>query len=169
MSLRYIPISINSFGNTKANLSATPFNVSSEPIEIVQYPGSAPSSYVVTNFPIEYVLLFIGFALIFLIVLLYTRSWYRGGHDVYVVLGEKEQRERGIKVEYSYHGIKRILRDYFVKFRNRIRCPYCTPRETLNKLIFLKKFVEVYEDVVYGDKQRLDAENVIDEVKRFEK
>lgn len=168
MSLRYIPISINSFGNIKANLNATPFNVSSEPMEIVQYPGSASSSYVVTNFPIEYVLLFVGFALIFLIVLLYTRSWYRGGHDIYVMLGEKEQRERGIKVEYSYHGIKRILRDYFVKFRNRIRCPYCTPRETLNKLIFLKKFVEVYEDVVYGDKQRVDAENVIDEVKRFE-
>ena len=168
MSLRYIPISINSFGNIQMNLSATPPNVSLKPMEFAQYPVPAPSSYTVTNFPIEYVLLFIGFALIFLIVLLYTRSWYRGVHDVYVMLGEKEQRERGIKVEYSYHGLKKILRDYFVKFRNRIRCPYCTPRETLNKLIFLKKFVEVYEDVVYGDKQRVDVENVIDEVKRFE-
>ncbi|MEM0027563.1 MAG: hypothetical protein QXT53_06770 [Ignisphaera sp.] len=169
MSIRYIPVSINSIENIKGNLSSMPVNISLKTTAFVRSPTSSSSLYTLSNFPIEYILLFIGFALIFIITLLYTKSWYREESNVLVQFGEKEYYEEMCKIEYSYYGLKRILRNYFVNFRNRIRCPYCTPRETLSKLSFLKRFVDVYEDVVYGDKQRADVETVIDEVKNIEK
>lgn len=166
MSIRYVPISINSPGGLQANLSGLQGNISLKPINLLNYPSS--SSFIASsNFPVEYLLLALGLALIIFIAILYIRSWYREEPNISILLGEKELYEQRITVVYAYRGLKKILREYFIRFRNKVGCSNCTPRETLGKLGFLKRFVEVYEDVVYGDKQRGDVESVIDEVKKI--
>jgi len=75
-----------------------------------------------------------------------------------------------LSIAYSYKGIAKILRELFIKVRNKIGCKYCTPRETALKRFsepLLQLFAQLYEDVVYGSKHREDTPTVINEVKNI--
>lgn len=67
---------------------------------------------------------------------------------------------------YYYTGLKRAFRDVFLKIKKKLDAGNKTPRETASLDRKLEKFVEMYEDVVYGDKERSEALSVINAVKR---
>ena len=68
--------------------------------------------------------------------------------------------------DYTYSGIRAILRHVYLELRKAFRCPKCTPRELaqLSKAPAIIRFAEVYEDVVYGAKTRQDIDEVLKEV-----
>ena len=51
-----------------------------------------------------------------------------------------------------------------MKLREGVRCSWCTPRELVSKINKYHRFADVYEDVVYGCKERRDIKMVLDEV-----
>jgi hypothetical protein len=170
MSLRYVPIppSLNEL------TSDMPLNITYLPNASIKFQNisqhiSMPVLYpVISNEFVEYLLLAIALSLIFFTVILYIRNIYRESTEVLVNIGEKNVYEAIPSAEYIYTGLKKILRRYFIALRDRAKCVGCTPREVLHKLKQYHRFVEVYEDVVYGDKQRSDVEEAINEVKSSE-
>lgn len=70
------------------------------------------------------------------------------------------------KAMYYYTGLKRVFRDVFLKVKKKLNVGNKTPRETASVDSKLEKFAEMYEDVVYGDKERSEALSVINAVKR---
>ncbi|MEM0001039.1 MAG: hypothetical protein QXP03_06300 [Desulfurococcaceae archaeon] len=70
------------------------------------------------------------------------------------------------KALYQYAGLKRVLRDVFLKVRKKLNAGNKTPREMAGMDRKLEKFAEMYEDVVYGDKERGEALSVVNAVKR---
>jgi len=74
--------------------------------------------------------------------------------------------ESFIRAIYEYTGIKKVLRKYYLKLREIFGCTSCTPRElaVMSKDKRLYRFAEVYEDVVYGSKNRSDVDEVVKEV-----
>ncbi|MCS7098775.1 MAG: hypothetical protein RMH84_03925 [Sulfolobales archaeon] len=57
--------------------------------------------------------------------------------------------------EYTYSGIKLVLRKYYLKIRESVGCRRCTPREIVEKCgrREYEEFARIYEDVVYGSKE----------------
>jgi len=72
-------------------------------------------------------------------------------------------KEDDLRIQYSYTGVKEILWRTLRKLRSIHGCGTCTPRELarLRISMVLKRFSEVYEDVVYGDQHRDDALEVV--------
>ncbi|MGC9149262.1 MAG: hypothetical protein ACP5GI_07485 [Sulfolobales archaeon] len=77
-----------------------------------------------------------------------------GGHLIY---GRSRKLSRAETHEYVYEGVKKILREIYLRLRERHRCYICTPRElslrSIDERINLIEFADTYERIVYGDKR----------------
>jgi hypothetical protein len=170
MSVRYVSIPPG-FSEILVDLqlNATGIaNVSTRGRGLPQYAPLLPSPAQIPSEVVELVLIVSAFLLVLVMVFLYIRSSYRAHETLSVTLDRREPHELFPTVNYVYKGVKSILRKYLTLLRSRVGCSICTPREVSHRLGFLKKFVEVYEDVVYGDKQRLDIDEALQEVRRGE-
>ncbi|MGC9010203.1 MAG: hypothetical protein ACP5I7_06295 [Sulfolobales archaeon] len=87
-----------------------------------------------------------------------------GGGDITYSRSRRFSREE--KLEYFYEGIKKTLREIYLRLRERHRCYICTPRELSSgrsdEKIDLVEFADTYERIVYGDKEpsERDIENI---------
>ncbi|MEM0371777.1 MAG: hypothetical protein QXG46_04810 [Ignisphaera sp.] len=116
-----------------------------------------------------YVLLIIIVGSLIYILFLYSRHRYTGYVPVISMYRRTEELDV-LAITYSYKGIAKILRELFIKVRNKIGCRYCTPRETALKKFsepLLQLFAQIYEEVVYGSKHREDVYKVIGKVKNI--
>ncbi len=77
--------------------------------------------------------------------------------------------ERELYTDYTYSGIRAILRCVYLRLRKAFRCTRCTPRELaqLSQVPAIVRFAEVYEDVVYGARTRQDIDDVLREVEKL--
>ncbi|ADV64935.1 hypothetical protein Desmu_0627 [Desulfurococcus mucosus DSM 2162] len=68
-------------------------------------------------------------------------------------------QRQDLRLAYHYTGVKEILWRILKRLREKYGCTTCTPRELarLRMSGILKRFAEVYEDVVYGAMDREDA------------
>ncbi|MEM4789509.1 MAG: hypothetical protein QXV06_06935 [Ignisphaera sp.] len=114
---------------------------------------------------LPYIIMIVGFLILAVIYLIGPRRYFVA--PVKIIFGEKDLFGYIPKVNYVYEGIKFILRKYFIKVRDRAQCISCTPRELLKRVPFISKFVNTYEEVVYGDKRRSDVEEALNEVDRI--
>lgn len=170
-SLRYVPIpsSLNELApDMLLNITSLP-NASIKTQNVSHYIPLPIQYPVISNEFVEYLLLVMALSLIFFTVILYIRNIYRESSNVLITIGKEKLYEAMPSAEYIYTGLKKILRRYFIVLRNKARCIGCTPREVLYRLKLYRRFVEVYEDVVYGDKQREDVEEAINEVRSSER
>jgi len=115
-----------------------------------------------------YIILIASLAFIIIMILLYL--W--GSQKIFsspIYIGRKKTSDTIPIISYVYEGIKRVLREYYIVIRDRMRCKNCTPREIAIKIRSkpLELFAHLYEDVVYGSKSRKDVYNVMDMVKNF--
>lgn len=172
---RYLPIFITDVENVNISLGYRNVNISlpsqqlSEIMEynITTYPQQPNTSYV---YIILYVFIILFSILIIYIMLLYFRSRVPGSSPYISIY-----RDRGSGIDlftygYVYEGLAKMLRELFVNIRDRFCGRYCTPRETALKLSsarIMSLFAEIYEDVVYGMKLRLDAVDIVNEVKKY--
>ncbi len=159
--VRYIPIPENetvhppiaNFTLSRGNITA---NISTVLLPRQTLGVSSHSSFLI------YYLLFATVAFAVLVLAYYYSSGVPIPTRVMVSLGERRV-EPIITAIYEYTGIKKVLRRYYLRLRNMIGCTTCTPREmammSRDKRIYM--FAEVYEDVVYGSKNRMDVDNVI--------
>lgn len=84
----------------------------------------------------------------------------------YVKTFVKQQIEGIGEISYHYSGLKLILRKIFLELRSRLKIGNKTPREMALIENKTRDFAEIYEDVVYGDKERRDFWVVIEFVKK---
>lgn len=163
MSLeRYIPLpkSLGFFNEngTEFNFSAT-IHTSNASISV----GVSGGEYQLSTPSIVHLLygaLLISILSFVIIVVLYMSFGYRGAM-VQIVFGPGKKYEDVREIHYTYSGIKAILRKYYVKIREEMRCPSCTPREVATKINKYTMFAEIYEDVVYGCKERTDVQDIL--------
>jgi hypothetical protein len=170
MSIRYVPIPPTLFRNLSGlqqNVSAVT-NISIELQRAANYISPSMDYHQISSELIEVLLITLTLLLIAIIVLLYFKSGYGVHGTTSIVLGRREFHENFPRVNYVYRGVKSVLRKYFTMLRKRFGCSTCTPREISLKLGLFRKFAEVYEDVVYGDKQRLDVDEALQEVRKAE-
>jgi len=171
---RYIPIFISDFENINAslqfrnvNISLTPQSLSEMMYNTTVYPQQPIINYV---YVILYVLMVVFSILIIYIVMLYLKSRVSGSTP-YISIFRDIGSDLGLfAYEYSYEGLAKMLREIFMGIRDKLCGRHCTPRETASKcssINILKLFADVYEDVVYGMKLRIDAVNIVNEVKRY--
>lgn len=113
---------------------------------------------------LPYIIMIVGFLILAIAYLIGPRRYSVA--PVKIIFGEKDLFGYIPKVNYVYEGIKSILRKYFVKVRDRAQCISCTPREILRKIPLISKFVDIYEEIVYGDKKRSGVEEALNEVDR---
>lgn len=101
------------------------------------------------------------------ILFLYSRHRYVGYTPI-ISMHKHSENLDALSPKYSYKGIAKILHELLIELRNKVSCRYCTPREVSFKLItssLIKLFVSIYEDVVYGAKNRDDVYIVIEKVR----
>ncbi|MEM1542271.1 MAG: hypothetical protein QW101_03960 [Ignisphaera sp.] len=170
---RYIPIPIRQISYISTNASnrhpinASTYLLPSEAnynVSVYQKPLENTIGYVVL-----YALLIIIVGSLIYILFIYSRHRYTGYIPVISMYRRAEEQDL-LSIAYSYKGIAKILRELFIKVRNKIGCKYCTPRETALKRFsepLLQLFAQLYEDVVYGSKHREDTPTVINEVKNI--
>lgn len=68
---------------------------------------------------------------------------------------------------YSYDGVKLVLRKIYLGLRRSSGCGRCTPRELVLRGYAPADFADVYEDIVYGDIERSDADRVVEKAKEI--
>lgn len=165
---RYLPIEIWSIQNSAhTNISIISIgNVSAgyEAQQLVGYATPQPKPY---GYIIVY--LFVALMLILVIMLFITYMSYRQSTAQGVISPamQRPMGSEGLFIRYTYSGLPKLLREAFIKLRNKFCGIYCTPRELalrFKKSEKLQIFVNVYEDVVYGAKERSDAYRVLQEV-----
>ncbi|MEM2698841.1 MAG: hypothetical protein QXF17_05950 [Ignisphaera sp.] len=165
MSLqRYIPIprgiGLSNHTYVEYNLTVgyrNGVNVSMEIAPGEQQPFILPWSYLLYAFLISLIVI------IAVIAVFYMSFGYRGT-IARIVSGTKEGYRGVPEVTYVYTGVKAILRKYYMKLREKVQCLQCTPREIAFKIGIYGRFADVYEDVVYGCKERRDIDRVLSEV-----
>ncbi len=115
-------------------------------------------------------LVFIGLTVIVLIIILY--SYYKSQPikppTVNIITG-KIGGEVFPRINYSYSGIKLVLRRIYLALRRRVSCCNCTPREIYSRdgRSEVGLFARIYEEVVYGSKTWKGVEKTIDKLKRL--
>ncbi len=98
-------------------------------------------------------------ALVTMALLLLLTMWY--GREVttfarYLALARRQSETvHGESIEYTYAGMKLVLRRYYLRLREALGCRRCTPRELAARSSRreLEEFAKLYEDVVYGSKE----------------
>lgn len=163
---RYIPIQIMQLRSYE-NISQTNFTfVKPQELNISfaenYYHGGETFPQVLNYLP--YIVLITGLLILMILYLIGLRRYTVAPAEIY--FGEKSIFNYIPKVNYVYEGIKSILRKYFVKVRDKFQCFSCTPRELLKRVPFISKFVTVYEEIVYGNKNKSDVKEALNEVDR---
>ncbi len=165
--IRYIPIPENSTAHPVIINSTFPrgnLTLNSTEALMNKQPQAGP-----LHFPF---LVYYLFSAIVIAVILILAHYYGGGIHaptrVIVQLGARERRSF-IEAIYEYAGIKKILRSYYLRLREIFGCPSCTPRELalMSRDRRIYRFAEVYEDVVYGSKERSDVDEVVREIDKI--
>lgn len=95
--------------------------------------------------------------IISLIILIINPSSIPSPRKSSIIGIKQESFSREPSITYVYEGFKRILRNIYIELRRRHRCYFCTPRELSmersDEEIDLGRFAEIYERIVYGDKE----------------
>lgn len=169
---RYMPIHIeeSDLGNISTSLYKYP-KISLQLSEFGTGNTSLSQESLLANITpaLVYVLLVALAAFMVYVILIYLRHKY-SGPMLFSVVHKTSKSLGDITIDYSYEGIAKILREVFLNIRNRLCKPYCTPREIALKYSsspLLQLFAKVYEDVVYGSKERDDVGSVVAEVMKY--
>ncbi|MEM1628072.1 MAG: hypothetical protein QXP02_03330 [Desulfurococcaceae archaeon] len=100
------------------------------------------------------------------LILLFMRSNPTYG-SVHLKTFTKQYGEHLGRVNYRYSGLKLILRKIFLRLKERLNMGSDkTPREIASIDSRARSFAEIYEDIVYGDKERGDVSMVVEFVKK---
>ncbi len=167
--MRYIPLPENVRG---INVSLKEVNISI--VSNLTISSSERQAIVITQhspMPLDiflYTIFIVSLAFMVIMIFLY----FLGSQRILsspIYIGRKTSSDNIPIVLYVYDGIKKVLREYYIRIRNSIGCRNCTPREIAieTRIEPLKFFAHVYEDVVYGSRAREDINNAIDKVKEF--
>ncbi len=165
--IRYIPIPENSTAHTVITNSTFPkgnLTLNSTVALMNKQPPVGPLHF-------SFLIYYLFFATVIAVILILAHHYGGGIHAPTRVIVQLAAGERSsfIRAIYEYAGIKKTLRKYYLRLREIFGCASCTPRELAlmsgDRRIY--GFAEVYEDVVYGSKNRGDVDEVVKEIDKI--